>query len=109
MILFANEPPAYRQAMSRALSQRGIHAVLLPARATIEDGVRGQAPSAIVISGPQDRARRLSALFPVINLTYEPAERATMFRHGAMEGSRLLEGLSDLSELIDLLTHSSTR
>lgn len=109
MILFANEPPAYRQAMFGALSQRGIHAVLLPARATIEDGVRGQAPSVIVISGPEDRARRLSALFPVINLTYEPAERATMFRAGAVEESRVLEGLADLSGLIGLWTHSSTR
>ncbi len=102
MILFANEPPSYRGAMCRAFAV--LHqeeARMLPLAASVEEAARRLAPDVVVVSGPEERARRLSQTAPVVNLSYGPGERAVTIRRGSSVARRTLEGFGDLAALIE--------
>lgn len=100
VVLFANEPPIYREAMCRAFREHGgTHASCLPPHATIDEGLSGA--RVVVTSGSERRARMLSRRRPVVNLSYDPRERAAVFRDGDRADDRPLSGLGDLVSLIE--------
>ncbi len=74
---------------------------MLPLAASVEDAVRTLAPSVVVVSGPERRARRLSRAIPVVNLSYGPGERGVSLRRGSPVARRSLRGFRDLAALID--------
>ena len=101
MILFANEPPTYRDAMYRAFRGRGHAAILLPLEAAVEDVVGGGAFQAVVLSGTEERAKRISRSVPVVNLTYGAVEVGRAYVDGLVTVKRELRGFSELAELIE--------
>ena len=101
MILFANEPPTYRDAMYRAFRGRGHTALLLPLEAAVEDVVGDGAFQAVVLSGAEERAQRISRSVPVINLTYGKVEVGTAYSDGRVTTQRELGGFAELAELIE--------
>jgi len=101
MVLFANEPPTYRDAMYQAFRGRGRSALLLPLEAAVDDVVGDGAFQAVVLSGNEERAERISRSVPVVNLTYGPGEVATAYLAGQATARRDLTGFAELAELIE--------
>jgi hypothetical protein len=97
VILFANDPTLHREAMALALLERtGSKAVGLPDGAPLGEAVARLGPSAVVISGPDEDARRLSRSVPVIRLDDE-ADRAATYVSGRLVSRRALSGFDDLA------------
>jgi len=87
--------------MYRAFRGRGWSALLLPLEAAVEDVVGDGAFQAVVLSGNEERAERISRSVPVVNLTYEPGEVATAYAAGRTTASKNLSGFADLAEMIE--------
>lgn len=110
MVLFANDPPAYREAMSRAVAERtGLTVSTLPRDRSVGEEIATRAVSVVVTSVGEPAAILLSEQVAVVDLSHEPRERAAVYRDGARVREGALEGLEDLATLIEGLTPAARR
>lgn len=110
MVLFANDPPAYREAMSRAVAERtGLPVATLPGDRLLEEQIAARAASVVVTSVSEQAAIRLSQQVLVVNLSHDPRERAAVYREGKSVWEGALQGLEDLAALIEDLTPAGQR
>lgn len=105
MILFANDPPIYRDAMATAFrSESEKEARALPNTLRLDRAISDMNPATVILSEKEDIALLISRQIPVINLTNAGGgEQGSAYVAGELVTRRTLGGFPDLVDLIGSL------